>query len=1574
MAEIPGIPGIPAAPENQSDLRSQPEVVGKPDIKDQIFDLYYKIEDGYYNLLDTLEDKGVPIYNAVDAIEDKGVPSLPVFALLTLVILGGFSYAAFGFGATGSDSGVEILDDGYGRLFIFVGDKDTGNPLEGVTVNLSADGEDYSTETDEDGIARFDDLPVGAAVNVTAEKSGYGEEKLSFDFEEDGDTENVPLGRSSLAFSGEEYVTLKVKNSRGVQIIGTEVTISLKYPDKTKDEITTTNSRANVFLKGQESVEAKVTARGYDEGIITLKEEDLGSTKTVKLVSNVQTGSVVVNVFDEDEKPINGASVILYDEGNHAVGTGATGPSGSTQSIKDVEVGIDVYASTTALGFVSKQSDVKTTTTGTTYVSLTLPRASAGLKIIVKDKKDSSPIQSASVTLVQTDDPTSTTTLTTDGNGIADFPIDKTKKFNVNISAAGFAGAALTNVSAGSKTVSLDNISGLGDNQKSTVRVHVTDTRGNPVVGAEVVLHTVEDVLGLPTPAAFSRLSTGAEGYADFDGVPASKKYNANATFGSYGPTWSFNDPTKSVEITTIGQDAELSIGLGLKPVPIKVLVTDHANGKPVNGAFVSILQRGELLDTTETNSAGEAFYTTYQKDTLTFEASKDEFLTGTVGPVVIKKSNQTTEIKLRAPVDKTRVERDVPYVTQGDSDSAATNLLADQETPYYLNFNVLFPEFEALDEEVGFNLIAEEGSAISHVFITSLTASVDGTTLGKTHSNWDSDKISINDGSSEYKWGSTKWSAADVSNKLVQIHVGINIQNLNIGDSFNMHYNVWKEPCTLLIPEEGGACIEQEEDVAGLYDLTATETLTLGKLNQCTDDYCISWVSGYDHLGNRVSPNVYGSKISYPANANDVRARILILKGQNNPVDLVNPKIEVLLGTHEFDPKNTPPSYDFVSLTEPTAATINRYSVRDSGGNVAENTTFTYTDNNLTSQTQFEISDINSVLDAINTITLNLDVDTRTDPLQPLTIFLKNADGTRVAEQRLDFEIDGPEGTVYIDAPDPAVLTLGKTTEVCVSASAKKISGKISGISAVLKGESLSTYPNPFPLTDVQGSARCGVITPLVPGDKGSGVLTAEVSFSNFVFEPVDIEVNSGNIELLTDPEELTFGADFFRPSPAVNTQNITVSVGRFSVFDSVVLDSITNANFGGVAGLEENLSVSGDLAPTSGILNIRVDQSNSLSEMTKVGQGSLLAEVNLLAGGHPLTIPIAIPTSITVGNQINNPESCFKVVLEHDGSPITQLKMAPSTETVPRSKAVTVKVENTCNGPFIKDVEVKLTEKPAAFDVMVGQQVLTVDGNNSLGLLPDGGIATGQTKTPSTPTISVVSTTDEAALGGELSFTAYGTYDFEADDDLEIQITSDDISSKPGTVNTHLVTGLEECLSFNPFPFIFGSVSPGREPKDVEIDAIDCLVLVSSECPSGLNVSVSETVLTTDAASIPLENFDFTVEGVEFSASGGITKADMGTNLNLNNYEGIGESFDARVPVTLSCIDDENIEFTTSSNLNVSFEMWPQEIVLPLVVLNVGTEDRPNAVKVVNVGTSWNPDEVGLTITQDPPALRVE
>ncbi len=151
-----------------------------------IQDIYYKLENGYYSILDKIDKAGLHVYAIVDPI-DKVVPSFAlILGLFGLIILALIFYFAFMFGSVGPSTPV---------TFYFV-DK-SGNPVADANVEMLLNSTPYSYTTTKLGTIAFDayqgdvvDLNISAGTEtekineVISDKTEY-KYSLSFSLEQD---------------------------------------------------------------------------------------------------------------------------------------------------------------------------------------------------------------------------------------------------------------------------------------------------------------------------------------------------------------------------------------------------------------------------------------------------------------------------------------------------------------------------------------------------------------------------------------------------------------------------------------------------------------------------------------------------------------------------------------------------------------------------------------------------------------------------------------------------------------------------------------------------------------------------------------------------------------------------------------------------------------------------------------------------------------------------------------------------------------------------------------------------------------------------------------------------------------------------------------------------------------------------------------------------------------------------------------------------------------------------------------------------------------------------------------------
>jgi len=142
---------------------------------DSLAEFYKSLEDKYFALCDSLQDKGIAIYDVfVDPLESHGIPSFPIFVILMLLIFGGLFYVVSG-----------ALGPGSADLIVVV--KSNGSNVDNALVTLSQDSKTLFSNATRNGTVAFAGIPK-AAYLVSVSKSGYTTE-----------TKTVDLGKENLA-------------------------------------------------------------------------------------------------------------------------------------------------------------------------------------------------------------------------------------------------------------------------------------------------------------------------------------------------------------------------------------------------------------------------------------------------------------------------------------------------------------------------------------------------------------------------------------------------------------------------------------------------------------------------------------------------------------------------------------------------------------------------------------------------------------------------------------------------------------------------------------------------------------------------------------------------------------------------------------------------------------------------------------------------------------------------------------------------------------------------------------------------------------------------------------------------------------------------------------------------------------------------------------------------------------------------------------------------------------------------------------------------------------------------------
>ncbi len=200
-------------------------------ITESLGNVYVKVEDAYYGVLDFFEEKGIGLpwsYN--DFLEQKGIPALPFTAALLVILIGSMAFVSMANAPQDASFTLSLKDN-------------KGQPLEDVSIQIfDSKGNLLDELTASDGQSiTLSSLPPQEELTIQATKQGFGSQEGTL-------------------FVGEENLRLSFQGSNDA-IVG-----KLKLVDAETQTIIS-DAVVSVTWTGSES---PVIASANEEGIILL--------------------------------------------------------------------------------------------------------------------------------------------------------------------------------------------------------------------------------------------------------------------------------------------------------------------------------------------------------------------------------------------------------------------------------------------------------------------------------------------------------------------------------------------------------------------------------------------------------------------------------------------------------------------------------------------------------------------------------------------------------------------------------------------------------------------------------------------------------------------------------------------------------------------------------------------------------------------------------------------------------------------------------------------------------------------------------------------------------------------------------------------------------------------------------------------------------------------------------------------------------------------------------------------------------------------------------------------------------
>lgn len=476
-------------------------------------DIYYKLENGYYGLLDKIDKAGIHIYKIIDPI-DKVIPSFVIILIIfAIIMLSLVYYLAFVMGATMPGTPI---------TFLFV-DKQ-GSPIADAQIQFTLNDEPVMDVTTSNlGTIMFE-ASKGDNVNLKITAGN--------DFEEISETiTDETEYRYSLSFAlAKDTINFSVNPVDGQPLKAINIDFFCSNPNVNSPDSIYNSTQTDYVLELDPecgNLSADVKSSYYDEAIIDSLSDNFSIN--LKPLTYSGSGAIVLAVYDSvDNSPIKDYTASVVQNGipmqNQSLGNNFVTFSGLANTTYSVSV--------TKQGYFSKSEDVivNGVTNKTIYLEKDLVGSVGQIKVSVIDYSSQNKLTGVLVSVYtqetgKQDTLVASDSTTTDNNSYIVFNIsDASKNYRVNATKSGYK--TQNKIVKGNDNV-LVTMYVTGSERKA--KIQVLDDQNYPVNNATVAIYD-EQGLNVLDPVF---------GLTDMNGIADDKtldegKYKAYVYKGAY--------------------------------------------------------------------------------------------------------------------------------------------------------------------------------------------------------------------------------------------------------------------------------------------------------------------------------------------------------------------------------------------------------------------------------------------------------------------------------------------------------------------------------------------------------------------------------------------------------------------------------------------------------------------------------------------------------------------------------------------------------------------------------------------------------------------------------------------------------------------------------------------------------------------------------------------------------------------------------------------------------------------------------------------------------------------------------
>jgi hypothetical protein len=810
---------------------------------DALRNVYFALEDGYYDIADAL-DAHVPFYKYfVEPIEKRRIPSFPVFVLLIAALF---------------TSAYMLLTPapGYGALTVNVL---AGEEATNASVELYVGDKLLDSAVADKGIANFKDVPLGKRLRIVASKAGFEPESRELVLEDASKTVRIRFGATQPQKKA-RFSVLLLSGDTEQPVPGATVSFDgVDYKTGADGIATYEGDDPNKLLRIEAKAKGfKTTPRSayVSQGMLKITLKPVTGAGTV---ASTDVTDVTVSVSNASGDALTASVALINADTRTQVASART--SGGVARLSDVPLGIDAYVKVQSNGYLTydgkAKGDVREITRNAKF-NVVLARAVKGIigpngtvivgpngtviggnagtiALAIVDEK-SAPVSGAKVSLYSATTGTLLQEYTSDKYGAVLADVEGKGTYYVTAYKSGYLPASELGLAAGANvTLVLKKVVA---GSTGTVTVKVSDADGNAVSNARVELFD-KDGFAVGMPSAI----TNAAGSAKFEGVPlkhgdAPLSIRAVATKAALAGT---------SDLFVMQEKLEIAIVLKPSVGTLSAKVLDFMTGAGIADAAVNATDAaGAQAAGCITNASGQCGMQLRAGQEFSIAATKPGYLDGGADAIKLEKDktkNLTITLIPAALVSAVNITFNGLYDETG---ARVTGVTAGRR--YTARFNLTIPSgFNSSGAFIrlgGDGSVADEAAGILADEIAASSTEVLSSVSYNPSASCDSDakNTELEDGLA--KWVQFKYPKGFAAFKEIAIPLRVKT-SAEDGSRIEIFFRSWGEKGAKFFRSPEDAAFGDKEKTDTLDSCYAASdsrkfSVTTGELT-CENDACIS-------------------------------------------------------------------------------------------------------------------------------------------------------------------------------------------------------------------------------------------------------------------------------------------------------------------------------------------------------------------------------------------------------------------------------------------------------------------------------------------------------------------------------------------------------------------------------------------------------------------------------------------------------------------------------------------------------------------------------------------------------------